>query len=127
MSQNPKVWEINGISLTLDLDDVEVMESYEEAFELMALEEKELPKEGKVSVRMRAYCGMYRKLFLDIFGDEALPLFDGVKDNVNYYESLYTQFLDFVRAQTVANAQNRAQLISKYIPNRAQKRAAKHK
>lgn len=124
MNQNPKVWEINGISLPLDLDDADAMEAYEEAFELMALEEEELPREGKASVRMRAYCEMYRKLFLDIFGDEALPLFEGVKDNVNYYESLYTQFLDFVQTQTTAAVQKRAQMLSKYTPNRAQKRNA---
>lgn len=120
MTQNPKVWEINGISLTLDLDDAETMEAYEEAFELMALEEQELAKEKKASAKMRAYCRMYRKLFLDIFGDAALPLFENVRDNVSYYESLYTQFLDFVQAQVAASVQRRAQMLGKYTPKRTQ-------
>ncbi len=127
MEKDRTVWEVNGISLTLDLNDADDMEAYEEAFELMALEESEITKEGKVSARMRAYCSMYRKLFMDIFGDNALPLFEGVKDNVGYYESLYTQFLDFVQAQTTAAVQKRAQLLGKYTPNRAQKRAVKQK
>lgn len=39
-----KNWEINGCSLSLDLEDAEAMERYEAAFDKMAEEEKTIPK-----------------------------------------------------------------------------------
>lgn len=127
MSQNPKVWEINGVSLTLDLDNVEVMERYETAFDKMEEEEKMLPKEGRASAILRAYCEMYQHLFENIFGDAAKQIFEGVPMSAQQYEGIYVNFLDFAQAQAAATVQKRAQMLSKYIPNRAQKRAAKHK
>ena len=40
-------WEINGLSLELDLDDADNMKRYEDAFDLMAKEETEIPKDGR--------------------------------------------------------------------------------
>lgn len=49
-------WEVNGLSLELDLDDADNMERYENAFDIMAKEENQIPKDGKQSERIRAYC-----------------------------------------------------------------------
>ena len=42
-----KIWEINGISLELDLEDADVMERLENAFETMKNDESAVPKDGK--------------------------------------------------------------------------------
>lgn len=43
-----KIWEINGISLELDLEDADVMERLENAFETMKNDESAVPKDGKL-------------------------------------------------------------------------------
>ena len=126
MSQNNlKVWEINGISLPLDLEDADVMERYENAFEQMAAAEKTIRLDGRASGRIRAYCMLYRNLFDHLFGDgTAEKIFAGQPMNAGVYEQTYMAFLDFVRAQTDAANERRTVLLDKYRPNRAQKRAA---
>lgn len=36
---NSKIWEINGCQLEIDIEDADVMERYENAFEMMSAEE----------------------------------------------------------------------------------------
>ena len=127
MSQNnnPKVWEINGISLPLDLEDVEVMERYENAFDAMTSEEKTIRIDGRASGRIRAYCMLFRNLFDHLFGDgTAEKIFAGKPMSAAVHEEVYMDFLKFVTAQTSAANERRAVLLDKYRPNRAQKRAA---
>lgn len=123
-----KNWEINGCSLPLDLEDAEAMERYEAAFDKMAEEEKTIPKDGRQSARIRAYCVLYHHLYDNIWGEgTAERIFKGKPMNTAVYDDVYYSFLDFVRAQTVNAAQKRAEKLDKYRPNRAQKRAAKRK
>lgn len=124
MEQDIRSWEIGGLSLPLDLDDADVMERYEDAFDRMAQEETTIPKDGRTSVRLRAYCELYRRLFDRIFGEgTSAQLFDSY--SVQRHEDVYMQFLDFVRSQKEQTAKARAQRIQRYLPNRAQKRAIK--
>lgn len=130
MSQNnnPKVWEINGISLPLDLEDVEVMERYEKAFDTMADAEKTIRIDGRASGRIRAYCMLYRNLFDNLFGaGTADKIFAGKPMSAAMHEEAYASLLDFVKAQTAAATERRNTLLKKYQPNRAQKRAAEKK
>ena len=127
MSQNnnTKVWEINSVSLPLDLEDVDVMERYENAFQQMQQDEISIPKDGKASDRIRAYCNLYRKLYDNLFGvGTADKIFAGQPMSASVYEMTYMSFLDFVRAQTAEATERRNALLTKYQPNRAQKRAA---
>ena len=127
MSQNNdlKVWEINGISLPLDLEDADVMERYENAFEAMAAAEKKIPKDGKRSAVYRAYCMLYRNLFDQLFGEgTANKIFANQPMSAAVYEEAYDSFLTFAKTQTTAANERRNALLNKYQPNRAQKRAA---
>lgn len=127
MSQNNnlKAWEINGISLPLDLEDAEVMERYEKAFDSMAEAEKTIRIDGRASGRIRAYCMLYRNLFDQLFGDGTSDrIFAGKPMSAAVHEEVYMNFLEFVTAQTAAANERRAVLLDKYRPNRAQKRAA---
>lgn len=120
------VWEINGLSLELDLGDADVMERYEKAFEEMADTEKLLPKDGKASEKIRAYCNVFRRLFDKIFGSgSSEKLFDGVPVKTSAYEEVYFSFLEFAEKQLVDYEKQRAQRLSRYIPDRQQRRSDK--
>ena len=127
METNGKLWEINGISLPLDLSDADVMARYEAAFEAMKQDETDIPRDGRASERIRGYCRMYRNLYDRIFGEgTAARIFDGLPTSSEVYENVYASFLDFVMGQTTEIANRRAAFLSRFTPNRAQKRASGH-
>ena len=123
-----KIWEINGISLELDIEDADVMERLENAFETMKNDESAVPKDGKASVRIRAYCAMFRNLFSNIFGsDETEKIFKGVPTNSSAYDDVYISFLEFINTQKDDIARAKSEKLERYRPNRQQKRAAVRK
>lgn len=123
MSQN--VWEINGVSLPLDLDDADVMERVEDAFDAMEQEEKQIPKDGKQSARIRAYCNLFRNLFDHVFGEgTSEQIFKDKPMKTEVYDEAYFSFLECIRTQKEKAAQKRRERLSKYRPNRKQRRAA---
>lgn len=114
---NQKIWKINGCELSLDIGDADVMERYENAFEMMATEENEISKDGKQSAKIRAYCKLYERLFDRIFGDgTSEKIFAGYPVNTEIYDDIYFEFLNFVRNQIVNSATQRAEKLSKYRP-----------
>lgn len=130
MSQeNIRAWEINGLSLALDLADADVMERYEKAFDIMDDEEKALPKDGRGSAFIRAYCQMYRNLYDNVFGAGTSDLiFKDVPTNSEKYDEIYDDFLNAVGEIRMSIVQRQAKIIEKYIPaNRKQRRAANKK
>lgn len=123
-----KIWEINGISLELDIEDADVMERLENAFETMKNDESAVPKDGKASVRIRAYCAMFHNLFSNIFGnDETEKIFKGVPTNSSAYDDVYISFLEFINTQKDDIARAKSEKLERYRPNRQQKRAAVRK
>ena len=124
MSQ--KKWQINGKEFELDLTDADAVERYENAFEDMTDAEKLIPKDGKASERIRACCGLFKKLFDTIFGEgTSEQIFEGVPTSISAYEEIYLSFLDFAHAQFEADTKQRAERLTKYTPNRKQRRAKK--
>lgn len=112
-------WEISGITLTLDLENADDVERYENAFEKMAAEEAQIAKDSKKSVQIRAYCTLYRNLFDNIFGaGTSDKIFADMPMNAAAYEDVYDSFLDYVRGQTAAAAKRRADRFSKYTPKK---------
>ena len=127
METRGKTWEINGISLPLDLSDADVMARYEDAFEAMSKDEAGIPKDGRGSERIRGYCRMYRNLYDRLFGEgTAERIFDGLPTSSEVYESVFDSFLTFVTAQAEEIARRRAEVFNKYSPSREQRRAAGH-
>ena len=117
------VWEINGLSLELDLDNYDNMKRYEEAFDLMQEEETQLPKDGRQSERMLAYCQLYYRLYDRIFGEgTSEKIFSGVPVSIRGTEEVYESFLAFVKGQMVQQIQEQQQRYQKYMPNRKQRR-----
>lgn len=121
-----KVWEINGLKLELDLTDADIMEKYENAFEIMTDDEKSIPKDGKASEQIRSACAMFKKLFDNLFGSgTADKIFSGVPVSISKYEEIYMSFLDFVQSQIMEETKKRNELLTKYVPNRQMRRAKK--
>lgn len=122
-----KKWEINGLSLEFDMEDLETAERYETAFAGMAEEEKQIAEmNGKFSERIRAYCGLYLHLFENLFGAETAALiFANQPMNTRIYEEIYLSFLRFVQTSALNAADRRKQNLAAIGANRQQKRAQK--
>ena len=121
-----KIWEINNLSLELDLENADCMERYENAFDEMKKEENEVPKDGKASIRIRAYCRLFRNLYDNIFGEgTSEKIFKDIPDNTDAYDKIYFEFLEFVTAQRASAAETRNERMSKYRLNRKQRRSKK--
>ena len=127
MSQVNTKWEINGKAYELDLQDAETAELYEEVFEQLGKEEKTLPKDGKPSVRIRAYWQLFVNLFDRLFGEGSGIAIVGEKANVRICNEVYDDFLAFVSKQKQESVDYQNSIVSKYSPNRAQRRAAAKK
>lgn len=124
MSQVNTKWEINGKIYELDLEDADTAERYESAFEMMEQEEKQLPKDGKTSEIIRAYCKLFENLYDRLFGDGCGKEIIGEKANTRTCNEVYDDFLRFVSFQKQESLAFQNSLVSKYSPNRAQRRAA---
>lgn len=124
MSQ--KTWEINGLSLELDMEDAEVQERYENAFEQMAEEEKTIKNDGKMSEFTRSYCNLFIRLYDRIFGEgTSEKIFAGVPVSITRYTEIYEDFLEFVGHQVSDANTHIKEKLAKYRPNRQQRRSKK--
>lgn len=121
-----KIWEINSLKLELDMEDADVQERYENAFEKLSEEENQIKKDGKMSEFTRSYCNMFVRLYDRIFG-EGTPekIFAGIPVSISRYIEIYDSFLEFVKQQTDDVNANIAKKIAKYRPNRQQRRSKK--
>lgn len=124
MSQINTKWEINGLTFELDLEDAETAERYEEAFDLMEQEEKQMAKDGKLSEKIRAYCKLFEHLYDRLFGEGSGTAILGEKANTRICNEVYDDFLHFVSTQKSESLAFQNSMVSKYSPNRAQRRAA---
>lgn len=127
MSQVNTKWEVNGKTYELDLEDADTAELYESAFDLMDKEEKQMPKDGKPSERIRAYCKLFENLYDRIFGEGSGKAILGEKANTRICNEIYDDFLNFVATQKQETLAFQNSMVNKYSPNRAQRRAAAKK
>ena len=125
MSQTNIIWDNNGLSYELDMQDAETSERYESAFSKMAEREKLLPKDGASSAYIRAYHELFKNLFDDIFGEGSGSKIVGEKANSRVCNEVYASFLDFVAEQKNSQLEFNNNLVTRYSANRAQRRAAK--
>lgn len=124
MSQVNTKWEVNGKTYELDLEDADTAERYEAAFEMMEKEEKQMPKDGKPSDRIRAYCKLFESLYDRLFGEGSGKAILGDKANTRICNEIYDDFLHFVTVQKQETLAFQNSMVNKYSPNRAQRRAA---
>lgn len=121
-----KIWEINNLKLELDMEDADVQERYENAFEKLSEEENQIKKDGKMSEFTRSYCNMFVRLYDRIFGEgTSEKIFAGIPVSISRYIEIYDSFLEFVKQQTDDVNANIAKKIAKYRPNRQQRQSKK--
>ena len=116
-------WNINGLQLQLDMQDAVVAERYEAALAALGETEKNLPKTGTLSERIRAFCSMFRCFFDHIFGEGTAQQIFGDSYNAREHGEVYENFLEFVSNQRGSLDDLGNRLSSRYSPNRAQRRA----
>lgn len=115
-------YEINGVILEIDMEDVDFLEKLENAFEKMDEEEKNVQKIGKQSDIARAYCEMFYHLFDNIFGEgTGQEIFDG-KNNLRITDETYEKFVSICAEQTRDSQKRKEKIVAKFQPNRAQRR-----
>ena len=113
----------NGASFHFDIEDIEDLQRYEDAYEQMAVDQKLIKKDGKKSEYVKSYCDMIRRMFDNILGAGAGEKICGERYNSRTDTDAYNAFLAFVAAQTDAGVAQKAALATTYL-NRAQRRAA---
>lgn len=109
-------WKINGLELSLDIDDADNVEKYEAAMEQL---EADFPKDKSegAAAYIRAYCKAFRTLYDSLFGDgTAARIFADVPDNVRKYTAVYGDFLAFVSKQAAQSQADMVQIRRKYLP-----------
>lgn len=119
------LYTINDVELEIDMEDYDFQKKYEDAFEKMEEDEKELQKVGKPSELTKGYCEMFRKLFDNIFGSGTSDKLFGTKYNMKETDRVYEEFIFICSEQAKKANERRNKLINKYKPNRAQRRALK--
>lgn len=121
-----KIWEINSLKLELDMEDADVQERYENAFEKLSEEENQIKKDGKMSEFTRSYCNLFVRLYDRIFGEgTSEKIFAGIPVSISRYIEIYDSFLEFIKQQTDDTNANIAKKVAKYRPNRQQRRSKK--
>ena len=121
-----KIWEINSLKLELDMEDADVQERYENAFEKLSEEENQIKKDGKMSEFTRSYCNLFVRLYDKIFGEgTSEKIFAGIPVSISRYIEIYDSFLEFIKQQTDDTNANIAKKVAKYRPNRQQRQSKK--
>ena len=118
------LWEWNDVELEIDMDDVDFLEKYENAFANMEVKENELMKTGKKSEIAREYCGMFYRLFNEIFGPGTGEKLLGEKMNVRNCEECYISFIAECQKNVMESNKRKNAMMNKFKPNRAQRRAS---
>ncbi len=118
------LWKWNDVELEIDMEDYDFLQKYEKAFDAMGIQEEKIQKIGNRSEIMKEYCDMFYRLFDDIFGDgTGEKLFLG-KRNVRICEECYTDFIAECQKGVLEANKRKNAMMSKFKPNRAQRRAA---
>lgn len=117
------IWNYNGYSFVLDLEEQDDIERFEEACAELERKEKEIPKDGKLSEMNRKYCEGIFDFFDMVLGKgSAKKIFNGKRNSRLCDHVYFEEFIPFVRAQSVEKQSRQHGYTSKYKPNREQRR-----
>lgn len=112
------LWKWNDVELEVDLNDVEFLVKYEDAFNKLGEQEEQLKKVGKSSELAIGYCSMFYDLFDNIFGKETGEQLLGKKMNMAVCDECYESFINFCSKQASEICKNKAKKLEKYIPKK---------
>lgn len=118
------LWKWNDVELEIDMEDYEFLQKYEQAFQNMGLKENTLNKIGARSEIVKEYCDMFYQLFDDIFGSGTGDKLLGEKRNVRTCEECYESFIEECKKGVAEANRRKNTMMTKFKPNRAQRRAS---
>lgn len=100
MSQEREtIFKYNGVEYEFDVSDAEDAEKIEKAYELMEKESKEIPKDGKASISIKAQCKLIRNFLDRTLTQDAGVNLCGERYNLEDHYYAYETFLKFVSRQ----------------------------
>ena len=110
------MWEINGLSLECDIEDVETAEKIENA--LTNLSKVKVEKSTSLVETIRQECTLIKQVFIDVFGTETTEnIFNGIKLNRRLYSDVLYSFYDYIELQKKSMLE-RSNRLNKYIPKK---------
>lgn len=108
------MWEINGLQLECDLEDVETADKVEKALKKMSATAVE--KTDSMVEAIKFQCNVVKTVFVDIFGEDTTEeIFKGIKLNRRLYTDVLYSFYDYMAEQRQAMVR-RSNAISRYVP-----------
>ncbi|MCR0349337.1 hypothetical protein DWW36_12330 [Erysipelotrichaceae bacterium AF15-26LB] len=119
-------WEINGVKLPFDFDDLDTMERYKKALAQMNKDAKTVIVEGDRAEIIKSHYDIFSKVYDTIFGEgTSEKIFKG-KANLRQCFETYDNFVEFVKQcrNRSDNAYN--QRMQKYI-GKDKRNKRKHK
>lgn len=110
------MWEVNGLQLECDLEDVETAGRVEKALKKMS--ETKVERTDSMVEAIEFQCQAIKTLFSDVFGeDTAEAIFKGVRLNRRLYTDVLYAFYDYMAEQRQAMVR-RSNAISRYVPKK---------
>lgn len=114
MNKEIPVWEINGMKLPFDCDDLDTMKKYKEALIRLDTNAKKINQSDRIAY-IESYCNVYFMFYDEVFGEgTANKIFNG-KVNMRLCDDVYEEFLRFIGKGVVAAEQVRKNRINKYL------------
>lgn len=123
MSRINTIWEYNDLQHEIDMQDVDFAKKYKQVFDKMGTDAAAIPKTGESAEIVEAYVDMYEGMFNGLFGEGAASKLTGGKRSATRLEEAYDSMLTFISEQNASVQSKRTDMISRYSPNRAQRRA----
>ena len=112
------MWNFNDVQIDIDILDADAALRIEQALDVLAVEEKQLPKEGKLSEVVTAYCSMYIRFFDTVLGPGGAKLVFQGKTNVRLCDEAYASFIAHIQKETRELDRRRVAFMRKYAPKK---------
>lgn len=110
---------INGTELELDIWDADTLDRYNEEVAKLNEALNGISRELSAGDNLRAQCSIVNAFFDGMFGvGTAEELFDG-KNNLRIHLDAFASLIDEIKRQQ----DEYSEIVAKYMPNRAQRRA----
>lgn len=112
------VWKVNDKEYTLDLQDLNDVEKYINACDVLSEQEKKFDNSLARTERIKAYCKMYFDFFDALFGaNTSKDIFKG-KVNARTCDEVFADFIKYIESTNAYSAKiskETEELLSKYI------------
>ncbi|MGN1411451.1 MAG: DUF6673 family protein [Oscillospiraceae bacterium] len=111
------MWEINGLQIEFDIEDVETAEKVENA--LTNLSKAKVEQTTSLAETIRQEYILIKQVFIDIFTTKTADnIFKDIKLNRRLYSDVLYSFYDYIDLQKKSMLLERSNRLNKYIPKK---------